>query len=197
MNSFYEPIEPTIIRFDPERTWMLFVRTEAGKTQEALAGLEALYTTFNPDYPFDYRFLDENFEQTYRSEIVIGTLSNFFTLLAVFIACLGLFGLASFTAEQRSKEIGIRKVLGASVSNLVVLLSRDFIKLVGAAFLLSIPVAYYVMDQWLSNFAYRIEISWQIFLMAGLAALVIAWLTVSYQSIKAALANPVVALRME
>jgi len=198
MNSFYEPIEPTIIRFDPERTWMLFVRTEAGKTQEALAGLEALYTTFNPDYPFDYHFLDENFEQTYRSEIVIGTLSNFFALLAVFIACLGLFGLASFTAEQRSKEIGIRKVLGASVSNLVVLLSREFITLVGVAFVLSIPIAYVAVNAFfLNKFTYRIEISWRIFLMAGLAALVIAGLTVSYQSVKAALANPVVALRME
>ena len=198
MNSFYEPIEPTIIRFDPENTWMLFVRTEAGKTQEALAGLEALYATFNPDYPFDYHFLDENFELTYRSEIVIGTLSNFFALLAVFIACLGLFGLASFTAEQRSKEIGIRKVLGASVSNLVVLLSRDFITLVGVAFVLSIPVAYVAVNAFfLNKFAYRIDLSWQLFLMAGVAALVIAGLTVSYQSIKVALANPVVALRME
>ena len=197
MNSFYQPIEPTIIRFDPQSTWMLFVRTQAGKTQEALASLETLYTTFNPDYPFDYSFLDENFEQTYRSEIVIGTLSNFFALLAVFIACLGLFGLASFTAEQRTKEIGIRKVLGASVSSLVALLSREFIKLVAAAFLLSIPVAYFVMNRWLSNFAYRIDLSWGIFLIAGLAAVVIAWLTVSYQSIKAALANPVTALRTE
>ena len=172
MNSFYEPIEPTIIRFDPERTWMLFVRTEAGKTQEALAGLEALYATFNPDYPFDYRFLDENFEQMYRSEIVIGTLANFFAFLAVFIACLGLFGLASFTAEQRTKEIGIRKVLGASVSNLVGLLSREFIMLVGVAFLLSIPIAYVAVNAlFLDKFTYRIEISGQRVLMAGVAAL--------------------------
>ena len=197
MNSFYEPIEPTIIRLDPDNTWMLFVRTEAGKTQEALAGLEALYTTFNADYPFEYRFLDENYERTYRSEIVIGKLANFFAILAVFIACLGLFGLASYTAEQRAKEIGIRKVLGASVPNLVALLSREFIALVLVAFVLAIPAAYYLMNQWLSDFAYRVDLSWPTFLMAGLAALGIAWLTVSYQSIRAALANPVTALRTE
>ena len=197
MNSFYEPIEPTIIRLDADNTWMLFVRTEAGKTQEALAGLEALHATFNPDYPFTYRFLDENYERTYRSEIVIGQLANYFAILAVFIACLGLFGLASYTAEQRAKEIGIRKVLGASVPNLVTLLSREFIMLVLVAFVLAIPLAYYLMNQWLSNFAYRVEISWWIFLMAGLTALGIAWLTVSYQSIRAALANPVKALRTE
>ncbi len=198
INSLYQAIEPTIIRLDPEDTWMLFVRVEAGKTQDALAGLETLYTTFNPDYPFTYRFLDENYERMYRSEIVIGSLANFFAILAVFIACLGLFGLASYTAEQRAKEIGIRKVLGATVPNLVALLSRDFITLVLIAFVLAAPVAYFALETWfLNDFAYRIEISWPIFLVAGLAALVIAWLTVSYQSIKASLANPVTALRTE
>ncbi len=197
IDSFYEPIEPTIIRFDPESTRMLFVRTQAGKTPEALVSLEALYKTFNPEYPFDYRFLDEDFEQMYRSETVIGKLANAFAILAVFIACLGLFGLAAFTAEQRAKEIGIRKVLGASVPNLVVLLSRDFIKLVMVAFLLSIPVAYYAMQEWLSNFAYHIDLSIGIFAIAGVAALMIAWLTVSYQSIRAALANPATSLKTE
>jgi len=197
MTSLYAEIEPTIIRLDPDNTGMLFVRTEAGRTQEALASLQTVYERFNPEYPFEYHFLDERFEQTYRNEQVVGTLSNYFAVLAVFIACLGLFGLASYTAEQRTKEIGIRKVLGASVPNLVLLFSRDFIKLVMIAFVLAVPLAYYAVNQWLQDFAYRIDISWPIFLLAGVAALAIAWLTVSYQSVRAALANPVASLRTE
>jgi ABC-type antimicrobial peptide transport system permease subunit len=197
MASLYSDIEPTIIRFDPEQAEMLFVRTEAGKTQEALAGLEAAYTAFNPDYPFTYRFLDENYEQTYRSEIVIGKLANYFALLAVFIACLGLFGLASYTAEQRAKEIGIRKVLGASVPGVVALLSQEFARLVLVAWILAVPLGYLAASRWLEDFAYRIEISWRIFLMVGSLALAIALLTVSYQAIRAALGDPVKALRYE
>ena len=120
-----------------------------------------------------------------------------FTILALFIACLGLFGLAAFTAEQRTKEIGVRKVLGASVGGIVLLLSKDFVKLVGLAFVLAAPVAYFVMGRWLENFAYRMDMSWSIFFMAGLAALFVALLTVSYQSIRAAMTDPVEALRYE
>lgn len=196
-DTFYSPIEPLIIRHQPEDTWMLFVRTEAGRTDEALAGLELVYKQFNPSFPFEYTFLDDQFERFYRSELLLGKLASIFAFMAVFISCLGLFGLASFMAEQRTKEIGIRKVLGASVSGIVVLLSQDFTKLVIAAFLLAAPIAYYFMTDWLSAFEYRIEIGLGVFFLAGILSLVIAWFTVGYQSFRAAIANPVQSLRSE
>ena len=195
--SLYDEIEPTVIRFDPERAQLIYVRTEAGHTPEAIANLEKVYKTFNPGYPFEYRFLDEQFEQTYQAEAVMGKLANYFAVLAVFIACLGLFGLAAFTAEQRTKEIGIRKVLGAPIATLVLLLSREFTVLVLVAFLITAPVSYFLMNGWLDKFAYHTSLGVGIFALAGVAALAIAWLTVSYQSIRTALANPVDALRTE
>ena len=197
MRSLYQPIEPVIIRLRPESTWMMFVRIGAGQTTEALAALERVYTKFNPNYPFNYSFMDEEFEEMYRSEIVIGTLANYFALLAVLIACLGLFGLASFTAEQRTKEIGIRKVLGASVSSVVVLLSRDFILLVVWAFVVAAPISYFLMTDWLNEFTFHTDLGFGLLAVAGLASVLIAWLTVSYQSIRAATANPVASLRSE
>ncbi len=197
MSSLYEPIDPVILRFDKEWPDILYVRLAAGQTAEALEGLKNVYSRFNPAYPFSYRFLDEEFEQSYKSEIVIGSLANFFALVALLIACLGLFGLASFTAEQRTKEIGIRKVLGASVAGVVSLLSREFLVLVGTAFLVAAPVSYYLMNDWLSEFEYHADFGPGILLAAGVGALLMAWLTVSYQSIKVATANPVVALRSE
>jgi len=162
-----------------------------------LAALEATWKTFAPDRPFEYRFLDEEFGKYYQAEQRLGRIFGAFSFLAILISCLGLFGLASFTTEQRTKEIGIRKVLGASASGLVVMLSKDFTRLIGLAFLVSAPLAYFAMNQWLEDFAYRIDISWPIFLTAGLAALGVALLTVSYQAIKAALADPVKSLRYE
>lgn len=197
MRSLYGPIEPVIFRLAPESTWMLFVRLGAGQTEQGLASLERVYNKFNPEYPLTYRFLDDEYEQTYRSEIVIGTLANIFAIFAVVIACLGLFGLASFTAEQRRKEIGIRKVMGASVPGIVMLLSREFIVLVVGAYAVAAPIAYYVMTDWLQEFAFHTEISIGILAGAGILAVVIAWLTVSYQSVRAASANPVVSLRAE
>ena len=197
MRSFYEPIEPVIIRLRPGNTWMMFVRIAAGQTAEALAALERVYTKFNPAYPFNYHFMDEEYEEMYRSEIVIGTLANYFALLAILIACLGLFGLASFTAERRTKEIGIRKVLGASMASVVLLLSRDFIVPVVWAFVVAAPIAYFLMTDWLNEFTFHIDLGWGILALAGLASVLIAWLTVSYQSVKAALANPVEALKYE
>ena len=197
MNSFYSPIEPVIIRLSPENTWMMFVRIAAGETTEALAALERVYKKFNPEYPFSYRFMDQEYEEMYRSEIVIGTLANYFAILAILIACLGLFGLASFTAERRTKEIGIRKVLGASVTNVVLLLSRDFIVLVLFAFVVAAPISYFVMTDWLSEFTFHIDLGYGILALAGVASVLIAWLTVGYQSIRAATANPVHALRSE
>ncbi len=162
-----------------------------------LAHLEATWTTFIPERPFEYYFLDASFDQLYRAEQRAATLFSVFTGLSLVIACLGLFGLAAFTAEQRTKEIGVRKVLGASLTDIVVLLSKGFATLVAVAFVVAVPLAYFAMDRWLQNFAYRIEISWPIFLIAGLSVLLVALLTVSYQAVKAALTDPVESLRYE
>jgi putative ABC transport system permease protein len=197
MQSLYSGIEPVILRFDPRSTGIVFVRIEGGETGTALAALETVYNKFNPEYPLNTRFLDEEFEQTYRSETVIGTLANVFAVLAILIACLGLLGLAAFTAEQRSKEIAIRKVLGSSVLNIIVLLSREFILLVVGAYAVALPIAYYLMSKWLEDFAFHTEISIGILISAGILSVLIAWLNVSYQSIRAAMANPVVSLRSE
>ncbi|WP_353185162.1 FtsX-like permease family protein, partial [Parapedobacter lycopersici] len=146
---------------------------------------------------FSYRFMDDAFDAMYRSEQRTGLLSLCFSTMAILIACLGLFGLAAFTAEQRTKEIGVRKVLGASVSGIVQLLSKDFIKLVLFALVIASPIAWWAMNQWLQDFAYHIDIQWWMFVVAGLAAVVIALLTVSWQAIRAAVANPVESLRDE
>ena len=162
-----------------------------------LAFIEDKFKEHSPDYPFNYSFLDERVDRIYRSEQRLGQIFNYFTFIAIFISCLGLFGMASFTAEQRTKEIGIRKVLGASVSGIIMLLSRDFVKWVIAANVIAIPIAYIAMNKWLQNFAYRMNIGLGIFLTSAMIALVIALLTVSYQSIKAATANPIDSLRYE
>ncbi|MES2520229.1 MAG: FtsX-like permease family protein, partial [Bacteroidota bacterium] len=146
---------------------------------------------------FDYWFVDDEYNKKFLDEVRIGKLSSFFAGLAIFISCLGLFGLASFTAEQRTKEIGIRKVLGATVINLWQLLSKDFVVLVIISCLIATPIAYYFMHNWLQKYDYRTSISWWVFALSGLGALVITLLTVSYQAIKAALANPVKSLRTE
>jgi len=196
MATFDTPISPTIIVLndDTERVW---VRTEAGKTQEALASLKAVYEEFNPSYPFSYRFMDQEYEAMYRSVRVMGRLANVFAVIATLISCLGLFGLASFTAARRTKEIGVRKVLGASVSGIVGLLSKDFLQLVGVGFLIAVPLTYFAMQRWLDSFAYHIELSLGVYLLTGTLLLVIALLTVSCQAIKAALADPVKSLRYE
>lgn len=197
MSSMYRPITPVIFRLEPENTNILFVRLAGNQTKEALAGFEAVYKRFNPEYPFKVRFMDEEFERAYQSEIILGSLSNIFAFVAILIACLGLFGLASFTAEQRTREIGIRKVLGASVPRVVALLSREFLVLVGGAFLIAAPIAYVVMNNWLNEFEYHTELGAGVLVASGAAALIIAWLTVSYQAIKTAVANPVNALKAE
>ena len=165
--------------------------------EEMLSKVEAVMKTHNSAFPFEYAFVDERFDARFKSEQLVGTLSQLFALLAILISCLGLFGLAAYTAEQRSKEIGVRKVLGASVSGIVKLLSKDFLKLVGISILVSIPIAWYAMENWLQDYAYRIEINWWIFVIAGLSAVLIAVITVSFQAIKAAIANPVDSLKTE
>jgi predicted permease len=197
MNSLYSEIEPTILRLDPPDAGRLFVRTAPGQTPEALASLEAVHARFNPGYPFDYEFLDADYEEMYRGELVMGALSRIFAGIAIFVACLGLFGLAAFMAEQRRKEVGVRKVLGASVPSLVALLSKDFAWLVVAAFAVAAPVSYFLMSRWLDGFAYRIDLGPVVFVAAGLVALAVALLTVSYHAFRTATADPVKALRYE
>ncbi|WP_020599292.1 ABC transporter permease [Spirosoma panaciterrae] len=197
-SSMHQAIEPLVIRLDESKPFgTVLVRTEAGKTKEALASLEKTWQQLNPKFPFTYQFSDQEFARLYKSEQMVSQLANYFAVLAIFISCLGLFGLATFTAEQRTKEIGVRKVLGASVGSVVTLLSRDFLKPVLMAILITTPIGWYVMHKWLADFAYKVDLSWWIFALAGGLAVGIALLTVSFQSIKAALMNPVKSLRSE
>ncbi len=194
--SLHQEIAPIVFYLQPDYRHVV-VRVRADDIPGTMAFLKERWDELRPNYPFDYFFIDENFDSLYRTEEKLGQVFGVFSLLAVFIACLGLFGLASFTAERRIKEIGIRKVLGAPAAGIVLLLSRDFMKWVLAANLIAWPVAYYAMTQWLQNFAYRTDIPFGLFLLAGALALAIALLTVSYQTLKAALGNPADALRYE
>lgn len=197
-SSMHQPIEPLILRLDENWGWgTVLVRMKAGNTKEVLSGLEKLCASMNPKFPFTWQFSDSEFSKLYQSEAIVSKLSNYFAFLAIFISCLGLFGLATFTAVQRTKEIGVRKVLGASVSQIIVMLSGSFVKLIMVAMLVAFPVAWYFMNKWLDNFAYKVHLGWIIFLIAGSVAVAIALLTVSYQAIKAAVANPVKSLRTE
>jgi putative ABC transport system permease protein len=163
----------------------------------ALAKIETVIEKYDPGAPFDYKFLDDDYARLFNEEERTGKLAGVFASLAIFISCLGIFGLASFTANQRTKEIGIRKVLGATIFGIWKMLSRDFVALVILSILLAVPLAYYFSNQWLQRYEYRIEISWWVFILTGIAALTITMLTVSYQSFKAALMDPVNSLRSE
>jgi putative ABC transport system permease protein len=178
------------------RPFML-VKTRTQNLPETMRQLEAIYQKNLPDAAFEYTFLDQFLNTLYRSEQRTATIVLIFAGLAIFIACLGLFGLAAFTAEQRTKEIGVRKVLGASVTSIVALLSKDFLKLVLIAIVVASPLAWWAMNRWLQDFAYKIDIEWWVFALAGFLAVGIALLTVSFQSVKAALMNPVKSLRSE
>jgi putative ABC transport system permease protein len=169
----------------------------SGNIPNALQHIEATWKKFLPETPYTYTFLDDRFGKLYESEQRQGTLFTVFACIAIFIACLGLFGLSAFATTQRMKEIGIRKVLGASVSTIVGLLSADFLKLVAFAALLAFPVAWYAMHRWLNDFAYRTAIPWWVFLLAGAVAAMVALITISFQAIKAAISNPVKSLRSE
>ena len=197
ISSLHEAISPLILMFGPQNTSYLLVKTRAGQTGQALADLERITKKFNPNYPFSYHFVDEAYEKLYNAEQQVNTLVNYFGMLAILISCLGLFALAAFTAEQRTKEIGVRKVLGASVASIVTLLSTDFLRLVLIALVLASPLAWWAVSKWLGTFAYQTELTWWIFGVAGVLAVAIAFLTVGYQSIKAALMNPVTSLRSE
>jgi len=196
--SPFEPIKPTFYVLDYNAVNTINIKLASQmNTSRALGKVEEVFKKYNPTSPFDYRLVDQQYAQKFSNEVRIGKLSSFFAILATFISSLGIFGLASFTAEQRTKEIGIRKILGASVLQLWQMLSKDFVSLVALSIVLSIPIAYHFMSNWLVKFQYRTEISWWIFAAAGFGALCITLLTVSFQTIKSAIANPVNSLRSE
>ncbi|HEY0272824.1 MAG TPA: FtsX-like permease family protein, partial [Chitinophaga sp.] len=196
--SLHEPIAPLVILLTDNLSWgFALIRTAPGKTREAMASIEKVYTQLEPRFPFTYSFADQEYQRLYESEQIIGKLSGFFALLAIFISCMGLLGLAMFTAEQRTREIGIRKVLGASEVTIFRLLSKDFLQLVGIAFIIATPIAWGIMNNWLNDYAYRTNIGIGLFVIAGVATLVIALFTISFQTIRAALANPIHSMRAE
>ena len=198
--DLHESIEPFAFRFynDADAGFNYLIAHSNGvNIKQSLSVLENTWKKLNPNEPFEYSFLDQDFQKNYESESKQASLINYFTIIAIIISCLGLFGLATFTAEQRRKEIGIRKVLGASVSGLVTLLSKDFLRLVIIAVIIASPLAWYAMHKWLQNFAYQTSITWQVFALTALIAILIAFVTISFQAIKAAIVNPVKSIRTE
>ena len=198
LTSPYEPTRPMLI-FGP-KSWlqtMLIKFNNNNSTASNLKKAEAIFKKYNPEYPFEYTFIDEEYAQKFEAENRIGTLAALFAGLTIFISCLGLFGLATYMAENRIKEIGVRKVLGASVAGIAALLSKDFLKLVIISFVLAVPIAWWAMYSWLQDYSFRVDIQWWVFAIAGFMSVFIAVITVSYQAIKAAIANPVKSLRTE
>lgn len=196
-NHLQRKLAPLAMRYSGSDNRLILVRIKPDQVETAISSIGKVFKQFNPQYPFEVKYMDASFADMYKSEQVIGRLSAAFTALAIFIACLGLFGLATFTAQQRTKEIGIRKVLGASITQILILLSKDFLRLVLIAVGIAMPLAAYFMYGWLDKFAYHVEISWWVYVATGLIALFLAMLTVSYQSIRTARMNPVKSLRSE
>lgn len=191
------PIEPVIIAMRPENTNRIFISYKPGRLKEAMNYIQNLYRKYDPDHPMEYTFMNETFDRQYRNEIMIGKLSAYFTAIAIFISCLGLFGLASFTAETRTKEIGVRKVMGATVWQVVVLLCRDFVFLVGIALVFGVPLGWWGIKKFLDGYAFHTDIGLSVFVITAFAMILMALLTVSFQSARAALENPVKSLRTE
>jgi ABC-type antimicrobial peptide transport system permease subunit len=198
MESPYQPIKPTIFYLDYGWTQVITIRLNPRMTtRSAISAIEPVFKKYNPGSAFEYKFVDEEYARKFNDEKRIGSLASVFAVLAVFISCLGLFGLASFVAEQRTKEIGVRKVLGASLFHVWGMLSKDFILLVVISCAIAVPIAYVVLHKWLEQYSYRAPMSWWIFVSASVGALVITLLTVSYQAVRAGMMNPVGALRSE
>jgi putative ABC transport system permease protein len=195
--SLHHIIQPMLSYIRIRSTNTIGLRLAPGNFQETIAHVQKICDAFHPGVPVSYTFMDERINQQYQNELRMTEIFGYFSLFAIFVACLGLFGLASFTAEQRTKEVGIRKTLGATVQNITLLLSKEFTKWVIMANIIAWPISYILMETWLQNFAYRIQIGIVVFPLTALMAMAIAILTVSYQSIRAALANPVDALRYE
>lgn len=197
-DDMYGSSDPVIFFNDPSEARFMYVKAKSGSaTASALAAMEASLKKFNPAFPFEYEFVDDAYDAKFKSEKLIGSLSQIFALLAILISCLGLFGLSAFTADQRRKEIGVRKVLGSSITGIVALLSKDFMRLVLLAILIAIPIAWLLMQNWLEGYAYRISINAWAFVIAGAIAIIIALLTISFQALNAARVNPVKSLRSE
>ena len=195
--SMRNKIKPAIF-YDHQKTYgNIYIKTTGKNIPKVIAATKDEWKRYNADFSFNYNFLDDKFKSLYESEERTGTLFNLFAGIAIFISCLGLFGLAAYTAQVRTKEIGVRKVLGASVPGIIQLLAKDFVKLILVAILIATPIAWYVMSAWLRDFAYKINISWSVFVIAGFGAIIIALITITFQSIKAAIANPVKSLRSE
>jgi len=197
ISSFHQEIEPMLLSYDPEYFWEMSVKIKSTDVPSSIASIEKTFKKFIPEYPFDYSFLDEDIQSLYQGEEQIGRIIRTFSIIAILIACMGLFGLADFAAQRRTKEIGIRKVMGATASNIILLLSTDFTKWVLLANILAWPVAYYAMNRWLLGFAYRTSIGFWPFILGAFFTFAIAMITVSYQAIKSALANPMESLRYE
>lgn len=198
--SLHEPVKPSYITLEQpaKNSWYkIMIRIKSGRQKETIEQIQHLYEAYNPGFVFSYNFLNEAYQKQYEAETRIAVLSRYFSGLAILISCLGLFGLAAFTAQKRQKEIGIRKVVGASVNNIAVMLSKDFLKLILVAVLIAFPLAWWVMNQWLQSFAYRIHIGPDVFLITAISVIVITVLTISFQAIKAAVVNPVKSLRTE
>lgn len=194
--SLYEPISPLVMLVG-NNSGTIIAKVKTKDISGLLSSIKKQWTSFTSEEPFQFAFLDERFNQTYEKEQKTGLILGIFACLTIFVACLGLFGLATFTAEQRTKEIGIRKVLGATVPGVVSLLTKDFLKLVAVAFVIASPIAWFIMNKWLQDFAYRININWRVFAVAALLAIIITIISVSFKAIKAAIANPVKSLRTE
>ena len=193
--SLHQPIDPLFMMYGPYGGFI--IKAKSSDMSALISDAQSLWNSFGSDETFGYTLLDESYRQTYVTEDKMGTLLNVFALLTILVACLGLFGLVTFTAEQRFKEIGIRKVLGSSVAGIVTMLSKDFLKLVCLSFLVAFPLGYYLMNKWLQGFAYRIEIQWWMFVLAGLITIAIAFMTIGWKSFRAATMNPVLALKDE
>jgi putative ABC transport system permease protein len=199
LESPYDRVRPIVIQ-GPKADWfnLMHIRLNGARTTARnLADLEAIFKTYNPRYPFEYHFIDQDYAKKFDDERVTQTLTALFAGLTIFISCLGLFGLAAYMAENRIKEIGVRKVLGASVFSITTLLSGDFVRLVVIAILVASPLAWWSMSKWLEGYIYHTPISWQVFVLAGAGAVLIALVTVSFQAVRAALSNPVASLRSE
>ncbi len=198
LQSPYEPTRPIIFKGPKSGSYVMNIKFNSrNQTADNLKKASAIFAKYNPSFPFEYHFVDEEYAKKFSDQELVAKLAALFAGLTIFISCLGLFGLASYMAENRIKEVGVRKILGASVINIAALLSADFVKLVAMAILISSPIAWYAMKTWLQGFEYRVQINWWVFVLAGLSAIFIALCTVSFQAIRAAVANPVNSLRSE
>jgi len=195
--SLYEVIQPSVYLLNSNDAGAMFVKLDGNKTKEGLSAVTSIFGKIIPNAPLDYDFLEEKYGSNYKAEALTGELSYYFAVISILISCLGLFGLVTFIAKQRTKEIGIRKVLGASIKSITFLISKDFLRLIIIAIVIASPLAYYFMKLWLSDFAYHIDIPLWVFILAGSVTILIALITISFQAIKAALINPVKSLQTE